>query len=121
LYKKDWLMDQIEGIINLISKVFLHKENANYIVSDISLSDEDLLYITLNNMIEKREINKAENLLFDEITTLSEKNLAIAINFYSKLNELNDETLKDANYSREEITQGLHDIMQRFGIQLELS
>ncbi len=121
MYKKDWLVDQIEGIINLVAKVFLHKEDASYQVSDTNLSDEDLLYITLNNMVEKREINEAENLLFNEVTTLNEKNLAIAVNFYSKLNQLNDETLQEANYSREEITQGLHDIMQRFGIQLELS
>lgn len=120
MYKKDWIVDQIEGIINLVSKVFLHKEDVSYQVSDTNLSDEDLLYITLNNMLEQRKINEAENLLFSEITSLSEKNLAIAINFYSKLNQLNDETLQESNYSREEISQGLHDIMQRFGIQLEL-
>lgn len=121
MYKKDWIVDQIEGIINLVSKVFLHKDDVSYQVSDVSLSDEDLLYITLNNMLDKREINEAENLLFNEITSLNEKSLSIAINFYSKLNQLNDETLQEANYSREEISQGLSDILKRFGIQLELS
>ena len=121
MYKKDWLIDQIDGIVNLVGKVFLHKDDITYIVSENNLSDEDLLYITLNNLIDKRQINDAENLLFNEINSLTEKNLSIAINFYSKLNRFDDEVLEEANYSREEITQGLHDIMKKFGIQLELS
>jgi len=121
LYKKDWLVDQIEGVINLIAKVFLHKDNAEYYISTTNLSDTDLLYITLKNMVEKRQINEAENLLFDEISDTSMEDLSLAVNFYSKLNALSDEELEKAHYSREEITQGLHDIMKRFGIQVELS
>ena len=121
MYKKDWLMDQIEGAINLIAKMFLHKNTTYYQVSTTNLSDSDLLYITLNNMIEKREINEAENLLFDEVTVLNESNLSIVVNFYSKLNHLSDQSLEEANYSRDEISQGLYDIMKRFGIEVELS
>lgn len=121
MYKKDWVLDQIDAAIELITKVFLHKENPDYELSTNSLSDEDLLYITLNNMIDKREINEAENLLFSELTTLNEDNLAIAVNFYSKLNKLDDKSLEEANYSRTEINQGLYDILKQLGIELELS
>ena len=83
MYKKDWLLNQIDDLVEFLAKVFL-------------------------------------NLLFDKIEVQNPKHLAIAINFYGKLNKLPDETLEEANYSREEINQGLNDILDKFGIKIDL-
>ena len=63
--------------------------------------------------------NHGVNLLFDKIDVQNPKHLAIAINFYDKLNKLTDETLDSSNYSREEINQGLNDILDEFGIKID--
>lgn len=120
MYKKDWIMDQIESFIDVIDKVFLHKESPTYELSEEQTSTEDSFYIELDNLVQARKINEAENILFDKIDPTNAKHLSIAVNFYSKLNQLNDETLESANYSRQEIDQGLKDIMKEFGIKIEL-
>lgn len=120
MYKKDWIIDQIESFIDVIDKVFLHKDSPSYELGKEKTSTEDSFYIELDNLIQKRKINEAENLLFDKIDPANSKHLSIAVNFYSKLNQLNDETLEKANYSRQEIDQGLKDIMKEFGIKIEL-
>ena len=83
-------------------------------------STSDELYNSLDRLICEKKINEAENLLFDKIEVQNPKHLAIAINFYGKLNKLPDETLENADYSREEINQGLNDILDKFGIKIDL-
>ena len=95
MYKKDWLLNQIDDLIDFLVKVFLNK------------------------LICDKKINEAENLLFDKIDVQNPKHLAIAINFFDKLNKLTDETLDSSNYSREEINQGLNDILDKFGIKID--
>ena len=45
--------------------------------------------------------------------------LKIIIYNFDKLNKLTDETLDSSNYSREEINQGLNDILDKFGIKID--
>ena len=42
----------------------------------------------------------------------------VAIDFYQRLNNLNNEFLQANNFSREEIEEGLRDIAKRSGIQI---
>ena len=120
MYRKDWIMDQIESFIETIHKVFLHEDNLTHDIAQTENTTQDSLYQKLDLLIHERKINEAENLLFDHLEPKDEKELAGAVDFYSKLNQLNDETLESANYSREEIEQGLKDIMNEFGIKIEL-
>ena len=100
MYKKDWLLNQIDDLIEFLAKVFLNQTTTEYLPENI---------------------NEAENLLFDKIDVQNPKHLAIAINFYDKLNKLTDETLESSHYSREEINQGLNDILDEFGIKIDFN
>ena len=120
MYKKDWLLNQIDDLVEFLAKVFLNQTTTEYLPENIVNSTSDKLYNSLDRLIKKKKINEAENLLFDKIEVQNPKHLAIAINFYGKLNKLPDETLEEANYSREEINQGLNDILDKFGIKIDL-
>ena len=102
-----------EAIYN--SDDFKSKNNEEKINTLLELINDKKLY---TGTIADGKVNLSEYTIGAYILSLI---IVDSDNFYSKLNQLNDETLQEANYSREEITQGLHDIMQRFGIQLELS
>ena len=120
MYKKDWLLNQIDDFVEFLAKVFLNQTTTEYLPENIVNSTSDELYNSLDRLICEKKINEAENLLFDKIEVQNPKHLAIAINFYGKLNKLPDETLEEANYSREEINQGLNDILDKFGIKIDL-
>ena len=121
MYKKDWLLNQIDDLVEFLAKVFLNQTTTEYLPENIVNSTSDELYNSLDRLICEKKINEAENLLFDKIEVQNPKHLAIAINFYGKLNKLPDETLEEANYSREEINQGLNDILDKFGIKIDLN
>ena len=59
-----------------------------------------------------------KNTLFDRLETNEMSYLIVAVNFYKSLNKLSDEQLERSNYSRDEIRDGLGEILQLFGIVL---
>ncbi|NLI60004.1 MAG: hypothetical protein GX375_01070 [Clostridiales bacterium] len=64
------------------------------------------------------KINEAENLLFERMDSSDIKVLSIELDFYSRLNELSDEKLEEGAFSREEIKEGLGDLLEVFGINM---
>ena len=86
----------------------------------VSLSDEPTLFQTLSSLIEKGEINKAENLLFDEVDFENPEDFILAVRFFDTLNEKDNDFLESHDYSREEILEGLRDIADKFGIDSDV-
>ena len=122
MYKKDWIMRQIENLIEILSRVFLEKDTPEYeLMEDTSSKEFNYLYLQLDNMLKEGQINEAENLLFDHIEIGNKKYLELAINFYYKLNNMEDSFLKEHNFSRQEVDDGLKDLMNQMGIKIEIS
>lgn len=71
----------------------------------------EILRIIIKSLLVKKEYNKAENILFDEIEKdKSEANYKVAIDFYEELLTKSDEDLRENNFSKEEVLQGLKDL-----------
>ncbi len=81
---------------------------------DINLdtaSSSDFIAIILKGLILKKEFNKAENILFEEIEkNKSDQMYKIALDFYEVLSEKINKELLEGNFSKEEVLQGLKDI-----------
>lgn len=76
----------------------------------------EILRIILKSLITKKEYNKAENVLFEEIEkNKSEANYKVAIDFYEELLEKSNEDLLENNFLKEEVLQGLKDLKLLFG------
>ena len=106
----------IEELINELAKntgkSLLQKEEDNNEIINLDEADSsDYIRILLKSLVLKHEYNKAENILFEEIKkNKSEKIYKIALNFYDLLMDQSDDKLKNGNFSREEIFQGLKDV-----------
>ena len=70
----------------------------------------------LQGLADRGEINEAENRLFEELDFADSGQLAIALAFYRHINTFSDDRLAAADYSREEIAEGLRDCAERFGL-----
>lgn len=109
----DYLMREIENMVQVIAKTFFQK-----MPDDIALFDSEgeplesgLLYVSVMALLQHGEINRAENLIYDKVTQEpSEENLAVAIRFYSRLNELSDDALTQGDFTRQEIIDGLTEV-----------
>jgi len=104
--------------IHLIVKLALKKDFLQYEVQDeANLSQTDLLYRRLGKLLDEHKICDAEDLLFSNFDN-SREYLTLAIDFYNRLNGFSDDALENNNFSREEIYEGLNEIIRRHGISL---
>jgi len=67
-------------------------------------------------LVDDGNIDEAENTVYDIIEDCSESSLKTALLFYAHLNEKSDSFLEAHNFSRDEVKQGLKDILSRFGL-----
>lgn len=117
-YHQDWLMRQIEAISAMLGFIMTGKKASTVTVEEDHLthSGDNELYLQLQMLVRQGQICKAEDLLYEAMDTPDSTVLDAATRFYDDLNRLSDETLRDANFSREEIYEGLQEICRVFGI-----
>lgn len=116
-FQQDWVMRQIENIVRFLASVLFHKDTLKYEIKDeLNLTETDMLYNDIKELIEKREICKAEDLLYEKIDANNKKDMELAIDFYQTINLFSDEELERCNFSRDEINDGLKNITKIFGI-----
>lgn len=120
-YRKDWLMQQIEFAVQAIVRAVLKKEDSMYEIMDVEKhTPSDMLYNKLTGLLGEMKINEAENLLFESIESDDKNFLTVALDFYSRLNEFDDDTLEAHDFSREEILSGIKEIGEYYGAKFEI-
>lgn len=70
----------------------------------------------LQRLVDDGKINEAEQELFDMVDRNNRNILGVALVFYSYLNDKEDGWLTENGFSREEIKQGIEDIVSAYGI-----
>ncbi len=119
-YQKDYLMRLIEDIVRIIARIFFGKDYKSYqYVDEMMLSKTDLWYRQLMELVEQRRLGEAEDILFDGMDTQNKDHMAVALDVYMAMNALSDDELDNADFSREEIKDGLKKITQMFGVNLD--
>ncbi len=83
-------------------------------------SGDSLFLKELYDLCDRGEINRAENLLFEQLDFSDSTTLPIVLGFYQHLNGFSDKELEMGNYSREEIFEGLTDCAEQYGIDPQL-
>lgn len=112
-YEQDWVMRQIKMVLEFVTRAVFHKDIADYVIEDESCKTETRgLSEKLNALLRDGKICEAEDLLFENRDDSSRDFLALALNFYQKLNRMSDEELQRGNFSRDEIQEGLRDILK---------
>lgn len=117
MFQQDWVMRQIDMLVRFVSKTILKKDSVQYEIHDeASLSDTDLLYLKLKDLVARRRLCEAEDLLFDNFKKEDPEYLALALDFYQSLNRLTGEELEAHDFSRQEVEDGVREIMHRSGL-----
>lgn len=122
---QDYLMRQIEIIALTLAKLIFNKDTPEYVIlNEDGFSETDLILKELIELINAKRINEAENLLFEHINAEISQNkanpempeekkyLEIAIDFYSRLNNLSGKFLEECKFERSEIDDGIREIAE---------
>lgn len=102
----------IKELSKNVAKTVLHKkEESSEKINLGDIGSDDILEIILKRLVNDGDYNKAENILFEEISKNNSPEIyQIALDFYSSLLEKSDEELEKGKFTREEVYQGLQDL-----------
>lgn len=116
-YEQDYVMRMIKDLARALALLIFGKKDIRYeIPEEKERTEEDNLYARLLQMADRGEINEAENILLTEFPKESSHYVIMAADFYQHIAEYSDEFLKEHNYSRDEILEGMESIAQEYGI-----
>jgi hypothetical protein len=118
---QDWIMRRIETLTLTIAKLVFQKDTPDYCPGEDGRADADALYTSLLVLAGQGQYSDAENLLFDTLDEAEEPDpafLDVANDFYARLNLLSDQELAAGGFSRQEIEDGLRDVMDQFDVEL---
>lgn len=119
MFQHDWIMRQIQMAIHFIVKFLFGRDavDRDFLDETYSGTGGELLR-KLDKLVDKGKINQAEDKLFEAMSPGDLETLRVALAFYDRLNQLDDQTLDDAGFDREEIREGLDDITHKYGINI---
>ena len=120
MFTDDYSMRQIEMLSRSIAKVVFDKDTNTVdlirqddVGGSLSEKEEGML-----SKIQDLDINGAENDLYEMLEEgLTPGKLKLALWFYTQLRSLSDEALEKADFSREEIDEGLEGVFKMYHIE----
>lgn len=133
MFKEDYIIRIIHEVVRTLLKLLFGIDNER--TEEIVFADGRLqdFYQRLRQMAQQGKINQAENLLWEQLTGGNPclpggrdpgqpeggdmEELKMAVLFYDFLNTFTDEELEQADYSREEISQGLQAAAKQYGYE----
>lgn len=117
-YQDDYVMRTITDLVRAIAGLALGKNEIDYNLplSEAAYTPVDRVYRRLKDLADAGDINGAENELYECLDTGDTAYLEMALAFYMYLNQLDDDALYTANFSREEIAEGINSVSAQFGI-----
>ena len=118
----DWLLQQIQQTINLVIDL-VNGTNSEVSITSTGLTSSDgtkLLEQQLSALTSEYKLSEAEDLLFEKIDRDNNEHLGVGLNFYNQLNTLTDKQLDGSGFPRPEILDGLHDLLDIYGLTLPI-
>lgn len=114
--EKDYIMRIIKEMVRVLFSLMLGKKyvavemerDNGYEVSGRKLAE-------LLEMIDRGEINKAENLLLESLDYSDKNSIAAAAMFYQYLSEKSENFLTEHDFSKEEVLDGMNRLVQKAG------
>jgi len=114
--EKDYIMRMIKEAARVLFSIILGKKYVQ-----IELEEENKYEVSgkrldeYKAMIDRGEINEAENILLEDIDYSSKEEVTAAVFFYQYVSQKGEEFLKLNTYSEEEVLDGLKLLADRAG------
>lgn len=116
--EKDYVMRMIKEAARVLFSVVLGKK-----YTQVELEQERKYEVSgkgidsYKEMIDRGEINEAENLLLEEIDYTDQEEVAAAILIYQYMGEKGEEFLRANQFSQEEVLEGLGQLGKKAGYE----
>jgi len=120
MFEQDYIMRLIRELARAVCKLIFHIDTETPGLELFDAEREQEQREALEGIIrlaDQGRINEAENLLFEWPGDGNQETLKMALVFYAHLNEKTDAFLAEHDFSREEIRDGLHEVMSRYGLE----
>lgn len=114
--EKDYIMRMIKEIVRVLSTLAFGKKYVS-----VELEEEEQYQVSGNNlrffldMVERGQINEAENILLDDIDYTDRDEVMAAALFYQYISEKDSDFLEANDYSEEEALSGLEQLLDEAG------
>lgn len=118
MFQDDWIMRQINDMVHFITAVVLQKETSVKEAPEEQKFDSDAFREQLDEILKERKFAVAERFLLEKTDVKDQNQLQLAVDFYARLNSLNDRELEEGGFSRAAIQKGLIQAADRYGISL---
>jgi len=121
-FENDYIMRVIRDMVRFIATISFGRTDLMVDMDNVNRMDvgtvppASLMYADMLAMLEQGDINGAEDLLYERLDPTDPDYLEAGLAFYHRLTDIDDETLEECGYSREEILEGLHYLSGQFGI-----
>lgn len=116
MFEQDYIMriikEMICAVLKLVFQIDAAAPEEEMVKDAVRLENLKKLLAMMNN----GDINKAENCLMEWTVSGKQEDLLMGLLFYSRLNEKTDDFLEEHAYSREEIQEGLEDLIAQYGL-----
>lgn len=123
MFEQDYIMRLIHQIVRFLMNLLFRRKGEED--EEVRQQDQqgDLLlhgakaekYDRLMDMVQMGQVNEAENQLYEDMDTADMEELKLALLFYDAVNELSNEELKQFSYTREEIREGIAQVLEKYG------
>ncbi len=114
--EKDYIMRIIKEMVRMLfSLLFGRRYSAVEIENVNKFEVEGKTLDDLLDMADSGKINEAENILLDGLDYGNKENVAVAALFYQHLSEMDESFLSENNYSREEVLDGMKNLVREAG------
>lgn len=114
--EKDYIMRMIREVSRVLFPIIFGKRYAQ-----VELEIRNKYETTgtpqnaLKDLVDQGQIDKAENMLLEDIDYSRKEDIASAVVFYQYLGEKPDSLLEQHNFSRQEVLDGLNNIAECAG------
>ena len=116
MYEKDYIMRLIKEMVRTVLKLIFQIDTESPTEELLEDSEVKTTLDALLEMVDEGKINEAENAVYEITENREYKNLEAALLFYSYLNEQSDDFLEENDFSRDEVRDGLQEIVSRYGL-----
>ena len=116
MFEQDYIMRLIRELVRAILKLCFNIDTEAPGPDLLESEEEQNILNSLFDKIDQGDINDAENELFELTSNNDGQKLKLALLFYSYLNDKDDAFLEEHHFSREEIQQGVRDLVNLYNI-----
>ena len=114
--EKDYIMRIIKEAVRILFSLMLGKKYVQ-----VELPEENKYTVSgkkfeeYKDMVDQGKVNEAENILLENIDYSDKEEVTAAIYFYQYIGEKEEEFLRQNNYSKEEVLEGLKSLAKKAG------